>query len=179
MVIKIIITVVIILITLFILWLINIYNLFQYNLIKINKADKNLYTVLHKKHSTLNRFLNIIKEYVKVDDDNFKSYLKINTLNNSELDKKLIEYNTNIQYYLDLNEKIIKKDNVKNVIKDLKEVEASINGCKNYYNKSVTLYNRLVHCFPSIIIAKIYHYKEKEYYQEEVNEHFKIIDNDN
>ena len=79
---------------------------------------------------------------------------------------------------MDNNEKLLKKEAIIGINKELNEVNISIDGSKKYYNENVILYNHLCHKFPSIILAKIFRYKDKEFLEENINENLKIL-NDN
>ncbi len=170
---KIMIIILLLVIAVIIIYGINTYNKYQYYKIKINKADNTLKNLLQKKFDILVRFLNTLKEYVEIDEEKFPE-ININ-INNHDLDKQLNDYYNNIESYLDINNKIIKKDNISAVIKELKEINVKIDGCKNYFNHTITSYNKMVNYFPSNIIAKMYKYREKEFFHEEENIHFKII----
>jgi len=48
-------------------------------------------------------------------------------------------------------------------------------GAEKYYNDNVVEYNKLVKCFPSNIVSKIFRYKVKEFYSNETEEIFDIL----
>ena len=77
---------------------------------------------------------------------------------------------------MDNNEKLLKNETIINLNKEINEVDITINGGKKYYNDNLVLYNHLCSAFPSIIIAKIKHYKEKEFLDDEIKEELKILE---
>ena len=46
----------------------------------------------------------------------------------------------------------------------MNETEDEVYACSQYYNDIVTTYNQLVRSFPSNILAFLFHYKERTYY---------------
>ena len=154
------------------------YNKIQWLIIKINKAEKNIYSHLEEKFNILSRYIEILKENIELNDD-IDEYKLLNTkLSINSLNKKINNFNNIINQYMDNNEKLIKKEAIIGINKELNEVNILINGDKKYYNENVILYNHFCHKFPSIIVAKIFNYKDKDFLEENTNENLKIL-NDN
>ena len=154
------------------------YNKFQWIIIKLNKGEKIISNYLNQKHSILTRYTDILKENIDIDND-LEEYKLINTkLSINNLNKKVNDFNNLINKYMDNNEKLLKKENVININKELNEINILLNGSKKYYNDNLTIYNNLCHKFPSILVAKIFKYKDKEFQDEIVTEDLKIL-NDN
>ncbi len=152
------------------------YNKFQWLLIKINKAEKNITFHLEEKYAILSRYIEILKDNIELNDD-VEEYKLLNTkVSINTLNKKINSFNNIINKYMDNNEKLLKKEAIVNINKELNEVNISINGSKKYYNDNLIQYNHLCHKFPSIIIAKIFRYKEKEFLEENISENLKILD---
>ena len=140
------------------------YNKFSWFITKINKGENNIYSELEQKHSILIRYIDILKENIEIDD-NLENYNHFNKkLSINEINKKLNELNNIINKYMDNNEKLLKKENIININKELNEINILINGSKKYYNDNLINYNHLCHKFPSLIIAKIFKYEEKEHF---------------
>jgi LemA protein len=152
------------------------YNKFQWLLIKINKAEKNISFYLEEKYSILSRYLEILKENIELEDDIDEYKLLTTKLSINNLNKKINNFNNLINKYMDNNEKLLKKDAIININKELSKVNISINGSKKYYNDNLIQYNHLCHKFPSIIVAKIFKYKDKEFLEENTDDNFKILD---
>ena len=150
------------------------YNKFQWFIIKIKKGETNIISLLEEKHSILTRYTDILKEETgfndSLDEYNYNKRTSINDLN-----KKVNDFNNLINKYMDNNEKLLKKDNIININKELDEINILINGSKKYYNDNLVNYNHLCHKFPSLIIAKIFKYKVKDFQEEKVKEELKIL----
>lgn len=154
------------------------YNKFQLIIIKLNKGEKIISDYLNQKHSILTRYTDILKENIEIDNE-LEEYKLINTkLSINNLNKKVNDFNNLINKYMDNNEKLLKKEKIININKELNEINILLNGSKKYYNDNLTIYNSLCHKFPSIIIAKIFKYKDKEFQDEMITDELKIL-NDN
>ena len=158
--------------------LINQYNKFQWTITLLEKGETNIQEALEKKYHILIRYLDFLKENkVEIDQHEYDTYKLLNTKQPAvKLNKKINDLNNYINKCMDNNEKLLKNDTIIKISKELNEVNININGGKKYYNDNLTIYNHLCNSFPSIIISKIMHYKEKEYLDEEVKEELKILD---
>ena len=159
--------------------LINQYNKFQWSITLIQKGETSIMTALEKKYNILMRYLDFLKgNNVNIDDNEYEEYKLLNTKQPIEkLNKKINKMNNLINKCMDNNEKLLKNETIININKELVDVDININGGKKYYNDNLTIYNHLCNSFPSIIVAKIKHYKEKEYLDEETKEELKILEN--
>ena len=175
---KVIICLTIAIIALVIIMLINIYNKLQYSLIKLDKADTNIEDALNKKYQILLRFIDFLNDNIKVNKEVFNDFYEINlkSINNIKLSVKIDECYHEIKMYLDDHEKLLKNETLIGINKELREVDIVINSCKKYYNNNLVTYNKLVKCFPSKLIAKIYKYKEKDFYPENKEDSLKILE---
>ena len=165
-------------IAIIIILIFNIYNKLQYTIIKLNKAEINIKDALNKKYQILTRYIDTLGDNSEMDKDLFKDFLELNTKNisNIKLLLKIDECDHEIKKYLDDNEKLLKIEAIININKEIREQDIIINSCKNYYNNNLVGYNKLVKCFPSKLVAKIYKYKEKEFYPEDKKENLKILE---
>lgn len=175
---KVIICVLVAIIGLLIIILINIYNKLQYSLIKLEKADINIDDALEKKYQILVRYIDFLSEKIKVDKDTFRDFLEINlkTISNIKLCDRIDDCYHEVKMYLDDNEKLLKNETLININKELREVDVVINSCKRYYNDNLVCYNKLVKCFPSKLVAKMFKYKEKNFYSEDRRDNLKILE---
>ena len=158
--------------------LINQYNKLEWNKILVNKGETNITNAISKKYDILVRYLDLLKENkVDISDDDYNKYKMINLKQSiNKLNRSINEMNNTINHYMDNNEKLLKKEAIININKELNDVNITINGGKKYYNDNLIMYNNLCNGFPSNIVAKIKHYKAKEFIEETVNEEFKILD---
>lgn len=140
------------------------YNKFQLLTVKIKAADTNISVLLRTKYETYNRIINIIKDTVKTDVEfNEFDNVDVDMISNYELETLLSEYSAKINEIIDLNDRLINNE----VINELKDesINSDLDSKIKYYNDNVILYNNLIKCFPSNIVAKIYKFKEKPFYK--------------
>ncbi len=146
-----------------------IYNKFQSFLVRINEAEASIDSVLRKRFDLLNRSISIISGHIEKEEDkkNILSMivkLRSRKISNFELDRVLYdaigEFNQYKDYYDELhhNESFVKID------ASLEETEIEVHALRKYYNDVITGYNKLVRKLPSNIIAKMFKYKLKPYY---------------
>ena len=135
--------------------------------------------LFEKKANLLERAVNIIKENNKqykeeILLDNLTK-IKNQTLSRFELNHELTLGFRDYKGLLDLDVKLAELDSLKGINEELFNIDNDLNASKKYYNDSVVLYNKLVKCLPSNIVAKIYKYKEEEFFQEEKIETLEIM----
>ncbi len=158
--------------------IINQYNKFQWVNVLVDKGEANLETAFSKKYNILIRYLDILKENkIEIPDDEYSEFKLLNLKQSvDKINKKVDDLNNYINKIMDNNEKLLKNESIININKELNEINISINGGKKYYNDNLIIYNHLCNAFPSNIIAKAKHYKEKEFLDNEVKEELKILD---
>lgn len=173
---------IVILVALFIIFImveISYYNRFQILRIKIKEAFNNMDILFEKKANLLERAVNIIKENNKqykeeVILDNLTK-IKNKKINRFELNHELTLGFRDYKALIDLDKKLANLDALKGINEELINIDNDLNGSKKYYNDNIVLYNKLVKCFPSKIVAKIYKYKEEEFFKEEKIETLEIL----
>lgn len=147
------------------LWAVGCYNRFQEFIIRANEAEANIDSTLRKRYDLLNKSINIIKENTKETEvlENIAN-LRSKKLTNFELDRKLYdcinEFNTFKERHSNLrdNEEFMKIDLT------IRQSEVEMSALRKYYNDIITDYNKYVNCFPSILVALIFRFKKKTYY---------------
>ena len=85
-------------------------------------------------------------------------------ISNFDLDRKLIEANNN---FISLKEKYKELKENKEIIsisKKLDDIDEAIIVNREYYNKNIAEYNKLVAVFPTNMVARICKYEKKLYY---------------
>ncbi len=146
----------------------NIYNNFQKYIIRINEAEVNIDSTLRKRFDLLNKSISVIKTNGKIDKDvevlETLHNLRSKKISNFELDRSLYDVINEFNVYKQTYEKLQKCEDFIKIEIALNESEAEIIAFRKYYNDIITDYNKLVKSFPSIIIAKIFGYKIKTYY---------------
>lgn len=161
----------------------NIYNNFQKYIIRINEAEANIDSTLRKRFDLLNKSINIIKGNCNIEENisvlESISKLRSKKLSNFELDRSLYEVINEFNNYKQTYEQLQTCEDFIKIEVALNESEAEIIAFRKYYNDIITDYNKIARSFPSIVIAKIFGYKIKTYYdgknmEDEVINDFKL-----
>jgi len=167
------------LILIFIMVEINFYNKFQLLKIKISEALNNMDILFEKKFSLLERCANIIKENNKKYKEDFildnLAKIKNHKINRFDLNRELTIALRDYLGLLDLDKNLANIESLKRINEDLIDIDNDLNASKKYYNDNIVLYNNLVKCFPSKIVAKLFKYKQEDFFQEEKIETLEIL----
>ncbi|MDO5393239.1 MAG: LemA family protein [Mycoplasmatota bacterium] len=152
------------------------YNKFRFAIIKIDEAENNIEVLLQKKIELLDRTRPIIMKELKLEEflDEIE-FLKESKINHFEMNNSLKDCHTVLVKTLDDNEKLLKSETLVSVVEEINSNEEAIVGCTKFYNDSVVEFNRLVGAFPSNIVAFLWRYKRKEFYNNEKREMYEIL----
>ena len=160
---------------------VSIYNRYQDYIIRINESEANIDAILRKRFDLLNKSISIIKSNTKTKDDvlTIISKLRSSKLTNFELDRKLYDAINEFESYKERYDSLKTCNKYLKIEISLHESEAEIEAFRKYYNDIITDYNRLVRSFPSNLVAKIFGYKIRTYYdgkntEDEVVDDFKL-----
>lgn len=155
-----------ILLFLIILLVISSYNKFQVYIIRINEAEANIDSVLRKRFDLLNKSIEVIKAVTSTDDKVLVQIekLKSKKLSNFELDRKLYDGLKELNRYKEKYPKLKSNESFIKIDVDLNESEAEITAFRKYYNDIITDYNKMVKSFPSSLVAFIFKFKSKLYF---------------
>ena len=147
---------------------INYYNKFQNCFIRLNEAEASIDSVLRKRFDLLNKSIHIIKTNAKLDEKEevLDEIVKLRSrkLSNFDLDRKLYDGINEFHQYKEKYDILKTCESYLKIEISLNESEAEIYACREYYNSIVTTYNKLVRSFPSNILAFLFHYKVKNYF---------------
>ena len=147
-----------------------LYNKLQDYVIRINEVESISDNNLREIYDNINKCVSLIKGNDKIneelDKNMFEELVRLRTkkISNFDLDRKLIEANNNFitlkEKYKELqeNEKIIE------ISKKIDELDETLIVNRNYYNKNIAEYNKLVKLFPTNIVAKLCKYEEKLFF---------------
>lgn len=171
----------IIVICILLIWYISTYNHFQNYIIRINEAETNIDSILRKRFDLLNKSIGIIKANVNIEEDIMEVIVKLRSrkLSNFELDRILYEAINEFHQYRENYEELKNSESFIKIDISLNESEPEIMASRKYYNDIITDYNKLVRTFPSNIVAKMFKYKIKTYFdgknmEDEVVNDFKL-----
>ena len=174
-------TSILIAISLLIIWLATSYNQFQVLIIRINEAEANIDSVLRKRFDLLNKSIDIIKANTDSKDNVLEQIVKLRSrkLSNFELDRKLYDALKDFEKYKNEYPKLKNVESFMKIDISLNESEAEIVAFRKYYNDIITDYNKLVKSFPTNIIALIFKFKDKLYFDgkdmnDEIVDDFKL-----
>lgn len=147
-----------------------LYNKLQDYVIRINEVEAMIDTNLRTKYDNINKTVSIIKGNEKIvqeiDKKIFEEIVKLRNrkISNFDLDRKLIEATNQ---FLTLKEKYQELQDSKeltSITKKIEEIDETLIVNREYYNKNIAEYNKLVKLFPTNIVAKLCKYEEKLYF---------------
>ena len=178
MIVFLILTVMALSISIILIWYTLIYNKFQNYIIKINEAEANIDATLRKRFDLLNKSIGVIKANTPVKGDVLELIVKLRSrkLTNFELDRQLYDAINEFHSYKEKYEKLKESEAFVKIEIGLNESEAEITAARDYYNDTITEYNKLVKNIPSNLVALVNKYTSKPYYdgKKEVAEPLKI-----
>ena len=142
------------------------YNNFQAYIIRINEAEANIDSILRKRFDLLNKSIDIIKANIKPEEDVLSIIVKLRSrkLSNFDLDRQLYEGIKEFNKYKEEYPELKQSEVFTRIDISLNESEAEIVAFRKYYNDIITDYNKMVKSFPSNIIALIFKFKSKLYF---------------
>lgn len=158
----------------FCIYVIN-YNKFQVSIIKISEAEENIGLLLKEKYQILLKIDSLMKQKNKDNAFDEINKLSIDEMNKFDLSKELSKYDKNVFEIIDYNKDIEFVDEECKVFDEFENNNVECMAAEKYYNDNVVIFNRLVNCFPSNIIAKFKKYKNKDFYSNEKEEIFEIL----
>lgn len=144
----------------------NTFNNFQNYIIRINEAEANIDSTLRTRFDLLNKSIDIIKANTKIEGDIMTTIVKLRSrkLSNFDLDRQLYEGIKEFNKHKEEHPELKKSEVFTRIDISLSESEAEIVAFRKYYNDIITDYNKLVKKFPSNIIALIFKFKPKLYF---------------
>lgn len=151
------------------------YNKFQVAIIKISEAEENINILLDKKFELLVRISKFLENKKEKNKLSGIEKLDKNDLNTFDLNTELDKYNKKLIEITDYDKEVVFDDKEKKVLDELSSVNIDCLAAEKYYNDNVTIYNKLIKCFPSNIVSKLCKYKLKDFYSNEKEEIFEIL----
>ena len=142
------------------------YNKFQSYMIRINEVEAEIDSTLRKRFDLLNRSINIINANVKLEKEALEIIVKLRSrkLSNFELDRILYDAINEFNSYKDIYPELNQVESFIKISASLNESEVEIHALRKYYNDVITKYNELIRKIPSNIVAKVFKYKFKNYF---------------
>lgn len=155
-----------ILICLLSIWYITAYNRFQSFVVRLNESEASIDTTLRKRFDLLNKSISIIKANAEIEGEVLENIVKLRSrkLTNFELDRQLYDAINEFQTYKEKYPVLMTSESFVKIDAGLVETETEIYASRKYYNDIVTDYNKYIRSFPSNIVGKLCHLKEKTYF---------------
>lgn len=147
-----------------------LFNRLQDYIVKINEVESIIDTNLRNKYDNLNKCVSIIKGdddiNKKIDKKIFEEIIKLRNkkISNFDLDRKLIDANNEFIVLKQKYSKLNDIEEIKNITKKIEDCDEKLEINRDYYNRNIAEYNKLIKVFPTNIIAKICKYKEKLFF---------------
>lgn len=147
-----------------------LYNKLQDYVIRINEVEAILDNNLRNKYDNINKCVSLIKGNEKIngklDQKMFEEIVRLRTkkISNFDLDRKLIEANNNFITLKEKYKELRENEEIITISKKIEELDETLIVNRDYYNKNIAEYNKLVKLFPTNIVAKLCKYEEKLFF---------------
>ena len=147
-----------------------LYNKIQDYIIKINEVESIIDDNLRNKYDNINKTISIIKGIKEIEDkidiSVFDEFIRLKTKKNSnfDLDRNLIDTENLLIHLKEKYKQIKTNEDIIEIIKKIDENNENLIVNKEYYNKNIAEYNKLIKLFPTNIIARIAKYQEKLFF---------------
>lgn len=167
---------IVIIVSLILLIITFFYNKFNFAIIKIEEAENNIDILFEKKIDLLERARQIVKKELKIKEfmDDIE-FLNETTINHFEMNNSLKMLHNEFNKILDEHDKLYKSEALLTIIDELNANEEAILGSTKFYNDNVVIFNQLIGSFPSNIVALLWKYKKKDFYNNEKKEMYEIL----
>jgi LemA protein len=165
----------VILLLIILYWVYRTFNNLTWRQIKVDKIAGNLEAVLKKKFDMIPALVEVVKGYAKHENSTFTEVVRLRSQWGAakDVNEKLKTANvleSALSKLLVVQERypqLKANRNFQNIQRNITIVEAQILNERKYYNEVVRRYNVIVRLFPSNILAKMFGFKEKEFYSNE------------
>ena len=147
-----------------------LYNKMQDYIIRINEVESMIDDNLRNKYDNINKSISIMKGTTKIDDAvelkifDEMTRLKTKKISNFDLDRQLIETENALISLKEKHKELKESEEIIELEKKNEEINENLIINKEYYNKNIAEYNKLITLFPTNIIAKISKYEEKLFF---------------
>ncbi len=158
------------------LWVVGGYNSLQSGKIKVDEAESGIDVALTKRFDVLTKMIEVVKGYAKHEQETLEKVIALRNsvhLGNvsmqekqqivSQMDEALRAINVVVEQYPDLKA----NENFKHLQMTIADVEEHLQAARRVYNANVSAYNHKVQLFPSNIIAGMFHFTVREFFEVE------------
>ena len=145
-----------------------LYNKIQDYIIRINEVESIIDNNLREKYDNINKISSIFKgiDKIKIDKKILDEIVKLKNkkISNFNLDRKLIETNNYFTSLKENHKEIKTNDEINITFQKISDLDEILTVNKEYYNRNIAEYNKLITLFPTNIVASICKYKEKLFF---------------
>ncbi len=147
-----------------------LYNKIQDYLIRINEVEAMIDNTLRSKYDVINKCVSFVKGNEKIekelDKNMFEEIVRLRTrkISNFDLDRKLIDAENNFITLKEKYKELRESSEMEDFSKKIEEINEDLIVNRDYYNKNIAEYNKLVKLFPTNIVAKLCKYEEKLFF---------------
>ncbi|MCI6265660.1 MAG: LemA family protein [Erysipelotrichaceae bacterium] len=147
-----------------------LYNKLQDYVIRINEVEAIIDNNLRDKYDNINKCVSLIKGNEKINEEldkkMFEEIVRLRTrkISNFDLDRKLIEANNKFITLKEKYKELRENEEIIAITKKIDDLDETLLVNREYYNKNIATYNKLVKLFPTNIVAKLCKYEEKLFF---------------
>ncbi len=149
-----------------------LYNKLQDYVIRINEVESMIDNNLREKYDNINKCVSSIKgnEKInqKIDQKIFDEIIRLRTrkISNFDLDRTLIETENTLITLKEKHPELKENEELTTISKKIEDVNETLLVHKEYYNRNIAEYNKLVTLFPTNLVAKFCKYEEKRFFDQ-------------
>ena len=143
---------------------------------KVEEAESGIDIALTKRFDVLTKMLEAVKGYVDPEKETLEKIVEMRNAMNlndatiiekqditRQMDEAIRAINMMVEQYPDLKA----SENFKTLQLSITDVEEHLQAARRVYNANVSSYNQRVQLFPSNMIAKIFKFKSREFFETE------------
>lgn len=158
------------------LWLITSYNGLQTGKIKVEEAESGIDVALTKRFDVLTKMVDVVKGYAKHEKETLENVIAMRNKVHlpkasikekqeiaSQMDQAMKAINVVVEQYPELKA----NENFKHLQMTIADVEEHLQAARRVYNANVSSFNQKVQLFPSNIVAGMFHFTTKEFFEAE------------
>ncbi len=159
-----------------ILWIAGSYNSLQTGKIKVNEAESGIDVALTKRFDVLTKMVEVVKGYAKHESETLTKVVELRNSVNlgkssiqekqqivTQMDQAMRAINVVVEQYPNLKA----SENFQQLQGSISDVEEHLQAARRVYNSNVSAYNQRVQLFPSNIIAGMFHFTVREFFEAE------------
>lgn len=168
--------VVLVVLAIIVLSLIIGYNGLQTGKIKVDEAESGIDVALTKRFDVLTKMIEVVKGYAKHEKDTLEDVVRMRNqvhLGNSsinekqEITKQMDQAKRAINVLVEQYPELKANESFKQLQVSISDVEEHLQAARRVYNANVSSYNQKVQLFPSNIVAKLFNFSVREFFEAE------------